>query len=216
MSITALESKVCNIYYDFPSDLELNEFTVILKDSKGNVQGSKVFNRQDDGILFENVWYGDYYIEIVELEDSNRYFPIHLNKDSLYDAHIKKGLILRDNFFTEEECKLILSMGYSGTNVPSSVIKDIRGGNEGSNNLVNSSNEQPTNSIDDVEPSVGVSLLDDSESFDSLIVIIFKILLYILLLLIFTISLILLILIVVSLIYYSYKRIRKYLNKGVN
>lgn len=207
---------MCNIYYDFPSDLELNEFTVILKDSKGNVQGSKVFNRQDDGILFENVWYGDYYIEIVELEDSNRYFPIHLNKDSLYDAHIKKGLILRDNFFTEEECKLILSMGYSGTNVPSSVIKDIRGSNEGSNNLVNSSNEQPTNSIDDVEPSVGVSLLDDSESFDSLIVIIFKILLYILLLLIFTISLILLILIVVSLIYYSYKRIRKYLNKEVN
>lgn len=211
VSITASESKVCNIYYDFPSDLELNEFEVILKDSNGNIQGSKVFNRHD-GILFENVWYGDYYIEIVELEDSNKYFPIHLNKDSLYDAHIKKELTLRDNFFTEEECKLILSMGYSGTNVPPSVIKDIRGCND----LVNSSSEQPTNSIDDVDTSTDVSLLDDSESFDSLIVIIFKILLYILLLLIFTISSILLILIVVSLIYYSYKRIRKYLNKEVN
>lgn len=207
---------MCNIYYDFPSDLELNEFTVILKDSKGNVQGSKVFNRQDDGILFENVWYGDYYIEIVELEDSDKYFPVHLNKDSLYDAHIKKELTLKDNFFTEEECKLILSMGYSGNNIPSKIMNEIKGNDEIPSSLVDSPSEQSTNLSDNVETSDDVSLSDDLESFSYLLVIIFKMLLNVLLLLIFTISSILLILIVVSLIYYFYKKIRKYLNKEVN
>lgn len=155
LNFNVIESKVCNIYYEIPSDINQNEVEVVLKDLNGNLVSSKVASRNEDGIFFGNVWFGDYYIEIVGIDTEQNCFPVSLDKKSLDDAHIQKELTVEENFFTEEESKVISNMGYTGITVPDEVVEEVRKalGSNKTDSSDDSTNKNPSNIVNVTIPT---------------------------------------------------------------
>lgn len=118
------ESKVCNIYYKLPRELKRAD-KLILKNSDGKVIRVVNITSDLDEIFFGNVPFGGYYIEAHGSELRGNCFPIVLEKDSLYTAHIKKDLDVKYNLFTEEQSKVIVDLGYTGTDVTVEVLKEV-------------------------------------------------------------------------------------------
>lgn len=118
------ESIVCNIYYKIPKELRSTQ-RFLLKNSKGEVVAVLEVDGDTDAIFFENVPFGEYYIEAVGCGFVGNCFPIVLGTSSLYGAHIKKDLNVEYNFFTEEQSKVIIDLGYSGTEVTEDVLKEV-------------------------------------------------------------------------------------------
>lgn len=118
------ESVVCNIYYKIPKELRSSQ-KLLLKNSKGEVVGVLELDGDSDTIFFENVPFGEYYIEVVGCGLAGNCFPIVLGKSSLYGAHIKKDLDVEYNLFTEEQAKVIIGLGYSGTEVTEEILKEV-------------------------------------------------------------------------------------------
>lgn len=131
IQFTVEESTVCNIYYKMPEEIK-DSTTLILKDLNGNIIAELEVDEDSDEIFFPNVPFGKYYIEAVDSNLKGNCLPVVLDKSSLDDAHIKKDLNIEDNFFTDDQSKVISDFGYSGTEVTQDIldnVKKVLGGN---------------------------------------------------------------------------------------